>query len=281
MPLPLAMMIPFMGIQSAVMAKQFGENFQYGKRRISAMDNKEFNALTPKRLQDNANLELKSMIPSMESAVVEMREFQTFLIREFIKMINDASGAGFGALFGFQNPFETGGGETTPPSQEFGTNPNVPLINVLAEEIRTWSETKLFDIFANKLNLYDVPSQQRITTFYNLRINTEKPGGNIDPINQITYASKDEAMIGFLKTQHKQGKLSSVVHNDLVAFSRQSTSGAFKKVLSYLASEWKAAKNKYNITKDASAQKAVRKSWWDAITLKIEEINTFMGFVNF
>ncbi len=101
MPLPLAMMIPFMGIQSAVMAKQFGENFQYGKRRISAMSNEEFNKLTPTLLMQRANEELKDMIPSMKSSIVEMRDFQTFLIGEFIKMVNDAIGRGLGSLFGF------------------------------------------------------------------------------------------------------------------------------------------------------------------------------------
>ncbi len=100
MPLPLAMMIPFMGVQSAVMAKQFGENFQYGKRRISAMSNEEFNRLTPKILMENANVELKSMIPSMEASITEMRTFQTFLIQEFIKMIKEAIGAGIGELVG-------------------------------------------------------------------------------------------------------------------------------------------------------------------------------------
>jgi len=100
MPLPLAMMIPFMGVQSAVMAKQFGENFQYGKRRISAMSNEEFNRLTPKILMENANVELKAMIPAMEASVTEMRTFQTFLIREFIAMIKEAIGAGIGELVG-------------------------------------------------------------------------------------------------------------------------------------------------------------------------------------
>ncbi len=92
-----------MGIQSAVMAKQFGENFQYGKRRISAMSNEEFNKLTPADLQQRANAELKSMIPSMEQSVVEMRTFQTFLIREFLRTLNDAIKAGFGELFGIND----------------------------------------------------------------------------------------------------------------------------------------------------------------------------------
>ncbi len=101
MPLPLAMMIPFMGIQSAVMAKQFGENFQFGKRRISAMSNEEFNKLTPQTLNENANRELKSMIPSMEKSIIEMRSFQTFLIQEFIKMIQEVGLGVIGQIFGF------------------------------------------------------------------------------------------------------------------------------------------------------------------------------------
>ncbi len=116
MPLPLAMMIPFMGIQSAVMAKQFGENFQYGKRRISAMSNEEFNQLTPAKLQAHANEELKAMIPSMEASVREMRMFQTFLIREFLATLNDAIGAGLGKLFGFDETGIFGGNEQTPPT---------------------------------------------------------------------------------------------------------------------------------------------------------------------
>jgi len=100
MPLPLAMMIPFMGIQSAVMAKQFGENFQYGKRRISAMSNEEFNKLTPKILNERANEELKSMIPSMQQSLIDMRKFQEFIVVEFMQMINDLIKAGIGKFFG-------------------------------------------------------------------------------------------------------------------------------------------------------------------------------------
>ncbi len=142
MPLPLAMMIPFMGIQSAVMAKQFGENFQYGKRRISAMSNDEFNKLTPKMIQDNANAELKAMIPSMEQSVIEMRTFQTFLIKEFMQMLNDAIKAGFGKLFGVDDeaisaiehfihghgyPAHTTGTTSEPSELSEPSEPNRPL----------------------------------------------------------------------------------------------------------------------------------------------------------
>ncbi len=98
MPLPLAMMIPFMGAQSAVMAKQFGENFQYGKRRISAMSNEEFNKLTPGILSQRTADELKDMIPSMKQSIVDMHEFQAFVVQEFIQMMKDALAAGLGEV---------------------------------------------------------------------------------------------------------------------------------------------------------------------------------------
>ncbi len=100
MPLPLAMMIPFMGAQSAVMAKQFGENFQYGKRRISAMTNEEFNKLTPAKLAERTAQELKAMIPSMESSITDMRLFQSFLVREFIATVKQLPSDIGGAIFG-------------------------------------------------------------------------------------------------------------------------------------------------------------------------------------
>ncbi len=112
------------------MAKQFGENFQYGKRRISAMSNEEFNKLTPAKLQENANAELKAMIPSMKQSVIEMRTFQTFLIREFIQMMEDLINQGLGALIGLDSgiiekvhelaghPGHQHGSSTLPPTEK-------------------------------------------------------------------------------------------------------------------------------------------------------------------
>lgn len=84
LPIPLAMMIPFMGAQSLVIGKQFGEGFQYGKRKISAMSNEEFNAMTPAKLAMDNAAEMRQMIPSMKQSIHDMRDFQSFLIRELI-----------------------------------------------------------------------------------------------------------------------------------------------------------------------------------------------------
>ncbi len=89
-PLPLPMMIPFMGIQSAVMAEQFGTMFQYGKRRISAMSNEEFNALTPTILQERMTKQIQEMIPEMEKQIQAMGPLMEIILREFGSYISRA-----------------------------------------------------------------------------------------------------------------------------------------------------------------------------------------------
>ncbi len=69
LPVPLPMMIPFMGAQSLVIGKMFGEGFQYGKRKISAMPNEEFNKLTFEDMMSNARDEMKASIPTMQAAL--------------------------------------------------------------------------------------------------------------------------------------------------------------------------------------------------------------------
>ncbi len=119
MPLPLPMMIAFMGIQSAVMAKQFGENFQYGKRRISAMSNAEFNSITmEKLLRENTN-ELKRMIPTMEESMKDMSALVPVIIREFGNMAKLA-----GETVVEQAGGSLGGEQNNPWS--LPTNPRLP-----------------------------------------------------------------------------------------------------------------------------------------------------------
>ncbi len=95
MPLPLVMMIPFMGIQSMVMAKQFGENFQFGKRRISAMSNEEFNKTTMTTMLEETRSELKSMIPNMQQSIADMRPMADFIIKEFMQYWKQLVDLGF------------------------------------------------------------------------------------------------------------------------------------------------------------------------------------------
>ncbi len=91
LPVPLPMMIPFMGAQSLVIGKMFGEGFQYGKRKISAMPNEEFNKLTFETMMSNAREEIKASIPTMALAMQDMKPLVDVIIREFLQYINEIS----------------------------------------------------------------------------------------------------------------------------------------------------------------------------------------------
>ncbi len=83
LPVPLPMMIPFMGAQSLVIGKMFGEGFQYGKRKISAMPNEEFNKLTFQDMMSNARSEMQASIPTMQAALHDMQPLVETVIKEF------------------------------------------------------------------------------------------------------------------------------------------------------------------------------------------------------
>ncbi len=88
LPVPLPMMIPFMGAQSLVIGKMFGEGFQYGKRKISAMPNEEFNKLTFENMMSNAREELKASIPTMQAALQDMTPLVETIITEFTEYLS-------------------------------------------------------------------------------------------------------------------------------------------------------------------------------------------------
>ncbi len=51
-PIPNAVMIPFMEVQSAALAYGFGLNYEFSKRKIRSMSNEQFNALTPQDVEE-------------------------------------------------------------------------------------------------------------------------------------------------------------------------------------------------------------------------------------
>ncbi len=160
MPLPLAMMIPFMGIQSAVMAKQFGENFQYGKRRISAMSNEEFNKLTPQKINENAAQELKSMIPSMQESIKTMQPFQDFLIREFVDMISSfvQNMPDYIKILLGINPDEPKFWEEQPPITKPTTPDTIDKLSLTLSQISAANDLVLISWLQN-INDYDQQTQ--------------------------------------------------------------------------------------------------------------------------
>ncbi len=90
MPLPLAVMIPFMAGQSFAMGEAFGKCFQYGKRKISSMTNEEFNALSAADHFSETTADISEMIPSMKSQMNNFSTLQTDIIKTLIEQLKDA-----------------------------------------------------------------------------------------------------------------------------------------------------------------------------------------------
>ncbi len=98
MPFFFPLGIAFMGSQSAVMMKMAGEQWQYGKRRISAMTNEEFNKLTPLKLFEIETSELRSMIPLMQESMRDMNKLTPIIVTEMVQMFKDLVNGLFQAL---------------------------------------------------------------------------------------------------------------------------------------------------------------------------------------
>ncbi len=87
MPIPLAIMPPFMAYQSLVMGDAFGRAFQFGKRKISAMSNEEFNQLDIVTMFESISNEYTRMIPTVEKAMAQSVDLQVAIVKELLKII--------------------------------------------------------------------------------------------------------------------------------------------------------------------------------------------------
>ncbi len=135
LPVPLPMMIPFMGAQSLVIGKMFGEGFQYGKRKISAMSNEEFNKLTFEDMMSNARTELKASIPTINASLQDMQPMVEVVVREFFNYLSlvtkTITGTGTGPNIFSQEGHDLGDWITKqlgiPHTPHEGTGTQIPL----------------------------------------------------------------------------------------------------------------------------------------------------------
>ncbi len=89
MPIPLAMMLPFMAAQSMLMGDAFGRSFQYGKRKISAMSNEDFNAYDEKSLISDMTKTYEAILPSIKEQIDQSKDLQAFIIASLLDMPRD------------------------------------------------------------------------------------------------------------------------------------------------------------------------------------------------
>ncbi len=119
MPIPLAIMPPFMAYQSLVMGDAFGRAFQFGKRKISAMSNEEFNKLDIVQLYENISNEYTRIIPTVEKAMAQSTQLQVVIVEEMLKIIPALAKKLFENI--------TGGGDTPTPTPP-PSAPNPPPV---------------------------------------------------------------------------------------------------------------------------------------------------------
>ncbi len=141
-----------MATQSLAMGEAFGLGFQYGKRRISAMSNEEFNKITPVKLHQDMQGGVQAMIPEMKQSISNFTLLQTDIIKElvhyasniinespelvkqFMGLGNSGAGGGLGDIGGqllfeilkglsgglITNPLPSAGAENLPPPTNTG-----------------------------------------------------------------------------------------------------------------------------------------------------------------
>ncbi len=81
-----------MFMQSAAMALGFGSFFQYGKRKVSAMSNEEFNVLTPEALTAQLMSSINNMIPTVEQSFHQMEQMNEMILQAMAKYFDQAVG---------------------------------------------------------------------------------------------------------------------------------------------------------------------------------------------
>jgi len=76
-----------MGAQSIIMGEAFGKGFQFGKRKISALSNEDFNKLSLAELWKDTSTDVSKLIPSLKEGMTESRELQSFIVKELIAVV--------------------------------------------------------------------------------------------------------------------------------------------------------------------------------------------------
>ncbi len=99
-----------MFMQSAAMALAFGSNFQYGKRKISAMSNEDFNKMSALDMNVDLANTINNMIPSVEQSFRHMEKMNITILDSMARYFGQAISYGLDVLTG-KKAVETGGEE--------------------------------------------------------------------------------------------------------------------------------------------------------------------------
>ncbi len=132
---PNPQMLAFMGAQSFIMMYQAGEGWQYGKRRISAMSNEEFNKLTPQIVMEKQAVVLRDSLGTIQRSMNDM----TPMIRTIIEQYGDFLRETIKAIPQtveniLHDPNHPTGGSSLPPAGVAGFI--TPAISLIPESVK-------------------------------------------------------------------------------------------------------------------------------------------------
>ncbi len=186
-----------MFMQSAAMALGFGSFFQYGKRKLSAMSNEEFNKLTPEALTSQLMSSINNMIPTVEQSFHQMEQMNVMILDAMAKYFEQGiqflgrwiSGGASNLASNIQNP-----GAAFPETVDFfspGSPSDTTLQTILAPEPQISGDKSPAAIAASGFT----PIEQYLMKWYN-------------PDTQIgNFTSASIAELRQLLTWFSQGKL--------------------------------------------------------------------------
>ncbi len=86
---PNPQMLAFMATQSFLMMQMAGAGWQYGKRKISAMKNQEFNALTVNSLLQKEVADVREAIPTIIKSIEDMTPMVGHIVAQYGDFIKE------------------------------------------------------------------------------------------------------------------------------------------------------------------------------------------------
>ncbi len=87
MPIPLAVMPPFMAYQSILIGDAFGRGYQFGKRKVSELSNEQIKKMSIDDVFRDASVDYLRMIPTVKESMAQSLDLQVFIVKELIKII--------------------------------------------------------------------------------------------------------------------------------------------------------------------------------------------------
>ncbi len=87
-PMPLGIMAPFMGYQSAALAYNFGLNYEFGKRVIKSMSNEKFNEIAndPILLNELTSRHHDVLLKAFINEVPKVDKIQDLIIKKMVEL---------------------------------------------------------------------------------------------------------------------------------------------------------------------------------------------------